>query len=64
MGPVLGEVRDGLGLSGTAVSALVTLPVVCFGALAPLAPPLARRIGLERTVAAMRWCSAPGCWCA
>ncbi len=53
VGPVLGEVRDGLGLSGTAVSALVTLPVVCFGALAPLAPPLARRIGLERTVAAM-----------
>jgi CP family cyanate transporter-like MFS transporter len=52
VGPVLGDIRDALGLSGAGASALVTVPVVCFGLLAPVAPPLARRIGLERTVAA------------
>ncbi|MFB8227929.1 CynX/NimT family MFS transporter [Cellulosimicrobium sp. NPDC055967] len=48
--PVLGEIRADLGLSATAAGVLTTLPVLCFGLLAPLAPVLARRWGLERAL--------------
>src|SRR4051812_50217726 len=43
-------VRNDLGLSGTAAGLLTTLPVLLFGALAPLVPRLARRVPLERVV--------------
>ncbi len=46
--PLLGELRADLGLSATVAGLLTTLPVVAFGALAPAAPRLARRVGLER----------------
>jgi len=48
--PVLGEIRADLGLSAAAAGVLTTLPVLCFGLLAPLAPVLARRWGLERAL--------------
>lgn len=47
VGPVLPEVRTGLGLTGLGTAALTTLPVVCFGVLAVVAPRWARRIGIE-----------------
>ncbi|MCB7136633.1 CynX/NimT family MFS transporter [Cellulosimicrobium marinum] len=50
--PVLGEIRADLGLSAGAAGMLTTLPVLCFGALAPVAPVLARRWGLERVLLA------------
>lgn len=50
IGPLLGEIRDGLGLSGTAAGALTTLPVLCFGLLSPFAPKLARRFGADRVI--------------
>lgn len=43
--PLLDEIRSATGLSGAGASLLTTLPVICFGALAPLAPRLARRFG-------------------
>jgi CP family cyanate transporter-like MFS transporter len=46
--PLLGHVRADLGLSGAAAGLLTTLPVICFGALAPIAPRLAERVSLER----------------
>src|SRR4051794_32763819 len=46
--PLLGDVRADLGLSGFTGGLLTTLPVLGFGAFAPLAPRLARRISLER----------------
>jgi MFS transporter, CP family, cyanate transporter len=49
--PVLGELRADTGLSSTMAGLLTTLPVLCFGAFAPVAPRLARRIGLETAVA-------------
>ena len=49
--PVLGELRADTGLSSTLAGLLTTLPVLCFGAFAPAAPRLARRIGLETAVA-------------
>ncbi|MGW6229629.1 CynX/NimT family MFS transporter [Cellulosimicrobium cellulans] len=48
--PVLGEIRADLGLSAAAAGVLTTLPVLCFGLLALLAPVLARRWGLERAL--------------
>ncbi|MDH1306579.1 MFS transporter [Pseudomonas fulva] len=50
MAPVLGQVSDGLGLSAAQAGLLTTLPVLCLGLFAPLAPMLARRIGSERVV--------------
>ena len=49
--PVLGDLRADTGLSSAMAGLLTTLPVLCFGAFAPLAPRLARRIGLETAVA-------------
>jgi MFS transporter, CP family, cyanate transporter len=47
VGPVLPELRADLGLSGTGAAVLTALPVVCFGALAVVAPRWARRAGME-----------------
>ncbi len=49
--PVLGDLRADTGLSAAMAGLLTTVPVLCFGAFAPLAPRLARRIGLETAVA-------------
>ncbi|GAA3060934.1 CynX/NimT family MFS transporter [Pseudonocardia yunnanensis] len=48
--PLLGGIRTSAGLSGTTAGFLTALPVLCFGLLAPTAPRLSRRIGLERTL--------------
>ena len=45
--PLLDEVRGDLHMSATVAGLLITLPVVCLGALAPLAPRLARRVSIE-----------------
>jgi len=47
VGPVLEDVRHGVGLSNTAVAVLTMLPVLCFGLVGPAGPLLARRIGIE-----------------
>jgi CP family cyanate transporter-like MFS transporter len=47
VGPVLPEVRAGLGLTGTGAAVLTMLPLLCFGVLAVAAPGLARRAGIE-----------------
>jgi MFS transporter, CP family, cyanate transporter len=52
IGPLIDRIRAGTGLSATGAGVLVTLPVLCFGALAPLAPALARRLGAQATAAA------------
>jgi MFS transporter, CP family, cyanate transporter len=52
VGPVLHEIIRDAGLSAAAVSVLTTLPSLCFGLAAPLAPQLARRTGTERAVLA------------
>ncbi|WP_441247518.1 CynX/NimT family MFS transporter [Kitasatospora sp. McL0602] len=52
LSPVLDEVRAATGLGGVAVSVLSTLPVLCLGVFASLAPVLACRLGTEATVTA------------
>ena len=50
MAPLLSEVSNSLGLSAAQAGLLTTLPVLCLGLFAPLAPILARRYGTERVV--------------
>jgi CP family cyanate transporter-like MFS transporter len=45
--PLLPDIRYDLGLSATVAGLLTTLPVICFGAFAPVTPRLARRVALE-----------------
>ena len=52
IGPVLNRIEAGTGLSSGWAGALATLPVLCFGLLAPVGPVLARRLGLRTTIAA------------
>ncbi len=52
VGPVLAEVRDGLGLSGPEAGLLTSLPVLAFAVFGALAPTFARVVGLHRTAAA------------
>jgi MFS transporter, CP family, cyanate transporter len=49
--PLTSRIRADTGLSTAGVSLLTTLPVLCFGLFAPVAPRLGRRIGLERALA-------------
>jgi MFS transporter, CP family, cyanate transporter len=53
VGPLVHRIRHDTGLSGTGAGLLVALPVLCFGALAPIAPLLARRLGTRATLAAV-----------
>ncbi|MEI4279656.1 CynX/NimT family MFS transporter [Klenkia terrae] len=50
--PLLGDLRADTGLSSALGGLLTSLPVLCFGAFAPVAPRLARKVGLETAVAA------------
>jgi CP family cyanate transporter-like MFS transporter len=52
VGPVLEEVRQGLGLSGAEAGLLTSLPVLAFAVFGALAPTIARRLGLHRALAA------------
>ncbi|EJU0637228.1 CP family cyanate transporter-like MFS transporter [Gemmobacter caeni] len=50
LGALLPELKAALNLSSHLASWVTTLPVLCLGLFAPLAPWLARRIGAERTI--------------
>ena len=50
VGPVLEEVRHGLGLSGPEAGLLTSLPVLAFAVFGALAPTFARLAGLHRSV--------------
>ena len=52
VGPVLADVRSDLGLSSAGAALLTSLPVLCFGLVAPFAPRLGRRLGIEATLGA------------
>ncbi|SDS80691.1 MFS transporter, CP family, cyanate transporter [Nocardioides scoriae] len=48
--PISTELRSDLGVGGAAVGVLTSLPVLCFGLLAPVALAVIRRAGIERAV--------------
>jgi len=51
VGPIVSEIRADLGLSNAEAGLLTTLPVLAFAFASPVANPLSRRIGMERTLA-------------
>ena len=52
VGPVISDIRTDLDIGGATASVLVSLPLVAFAVVSPLAPALARRIGIERALGA------------
>ncbi|NEC88259.1 MFS transporter [Streptomyces sp. SID12501] len=52
LGALLEEVRDGLGMSGTAAGVLTSVPPFCFALFGVMAPGLARRFGVGAVVCA------------
>ncbi|MGE0216408.1 CynX/NimT family MFS transporter [Mycolicibacterium sp.] len=50
-GVLVGELRTDTGIGAAPASLLTTLPLACFGVFALLAPPMGRRLGLDRTLA-------------
>ena len=50
--PLLEDIRADLGLSGFAGGMLTALPVLAFGAFAPVAPRLTQRVSIERLLVA------------
>lgn len=50
VGPLVGSIRESLGLSNAAAGLITTLPLLAFALLSPFAPILARRFGVERTL--------------
>ena len=51
LAPLIERIAKELSLSRTLISLTTALPVLCMGLLAPFAPRLAMRFGLERTIA-------------
>jgi CP family cyanate transporter-like MFS transporter len=52
VGPVVNDIRGDVHLSALAASALTSIPLLAFALVSPVAPALANRLGLERTLAA------------
>lgn len=50
LAPVLRQAQQDTGMGNTSAGLLTTLPVLCLGLFAPLAPRLAARFGTERVV--------------
>jgi CP family cyanate transporter-like MFS transporter len=50
VGPVLNEIRAGLGMSSTVAGLLTSVPVLCFASVGLMAPRLARRFGPARVI--------------
>ena len=58
--PLVADIRADLGLSAAAAGVLTTLPVLCMGAFAPIAPRLAARVPIERALVACALLTAAG----
>jgi CP family cyanate transporter-like MFS transporter len=58
--PLVADIRSDLGLSAAAAGVLTTLPVLCMGAFAPVAPRLAGRVPMERALAGCALLTAAG----
>jgi CP family cyanate transporter-like MFS transporter len=51
LGPLLHQISRSEHLSGAVAGLLTTIPVLCFGAIAPLGGLLSRRLGIAKTLA-------------
>jgi CP family cyanate transporter-like MFS transporter len=62
VGPVLDEIRDGLGLNAAETGLLTALPVLSFAIFGALAPRFARAIGMHRVTLLALGALAVGLW--
>ncbi len=60
VGPVLAEVREGLGMSAASVGVLTSLPVLAFALFGALAPALASWLGVHRVALVALLCVVVG----
>ena len=60
VGPVLAEVRDGLGMGAASAGVLTSLPVLAFACFGALAPALASRLGVHRVTLLALLCVVAG----
>jgi CP family cyanate transporter-like MFS transporter len=60
VGPLLSEVREGLGMSAASAGLLTSLPVLAFAVFGALAPYLASRLGLHRIALVALLCVVVG----
>ncbi|WP_373896213.1 CynX/NimT family MFS transporter [Virgibacillus sp. CBA3643] len=50
VGPLLGTIRDQIGLENWSAGTITSLPLIAFAVVSPLAPKLGKRLGNERAV--------------
>jgi MFS transporter, CP family, cyanate transporter len=50
LSPLLEDIRSATGMSHAMAGFLITLPLICFGIFAPLAPMVAKRFGMEHVL--------------
>ncbi len=50
VGPLIGEITNTLHLTGAQAGLITTIPLLSFAAVSPLAPKLAKRFGIEKTI--------------
>jgi CP family cyanate transporter-like MFS transporter len=60
VGPVLGDIRSGLGMGAVETGTLTSLPVLAFAVFGALAPRLARAVGLHRLTLVALLCVVAG----
>ncbi|TDO13962.1 MULTISPECIES: hypothetical protein [Halomonas] len=64
LAPVLTRIQQDTGLMPLSIGALTTLPVLCLGIFAPLAPWLSKHFGPENTLSPPCCCCPAVCCCA
>ncbi|WP_432360003.1 CynX/NimT family MFS transporter [Sporosarcina sp. UB5] len=50
VGPIIGSIRDGLGMSNVLAGFLTTIPLLAFAFISPFAPKISKRFGMELTL--------------
>lgn len=50
VGPLLGIIRDDIGLANWSAGTITSLPLIAFAIISPIAPKIARRLGNTRTI--------------
>lgn len=62
VGPLIGSIREDIGISGTLAGMLTTLPLLAFAVLSPLTPGFARRVGMEKALMLSMIVLTAGIW--
>src|SRR5690606_38515582 len=50
VGPIIGPIRDSLGISNVLAGFLTTIPLLAFAFISPFVPKLSKRFGMELTL--------------